>query len=562
MTIERLFELIAGGETPEVEFKSDQRVAFSDTELVETVVCLANRQGGEPSWLIIGVEDNGAITGARTRHEANLTDPQRLVALIANRTRPSLGTRVWVVPVEQVEVIVIEVPPSRLPVGTSDGRYLRRAIGGDGRPACLPYHFHEMQSLQADRGQMDYSALVVSGACWDDLDPLEFERYRRTIRERRGSDLSLAELPDLELAKSIGAVEANGEVQAIRVLGLLLFGKTDSLARYIPAHEVAFQKLRGQSVEVNDFFRWSLLRIMEELDTRFNALNREKEILIGMFRQGIPDYAPAAFREAVANALIHRDYTRLGAVHIQWHEDRLEISNPGGFPEGVRLDNVLVTQPRPRSPLLADAFKRAGLVERTARGIDTIFYEQLRNGRPAPSYARSDASSVTLVIPGGEANMNFVRLVLEQARQGHTLTLDELLILNTLWYQRSLSTEEAAKTTQKQMADARSALNKLKERGLVEGRGEGKGRDWHLSASVYQLLDEPVAYSLQRGFEPEQLEKIILQQVRSQGKITRREVSELCRLSPPQATRLLKKLTQKGVLVQHGERKASWYGLP
>ena len=56
----------------------------------------------------------------------------------------------------------------------------------------------------------------------------------------------------------------------------------------------------------------------------------------------------------------------------------LEISSPGGFPSGVRLDNLLVTPPHPRSPLLADAFKRTGLVERTGRGINRMFAEQLR----------------------------------------------------------------------------------------------------------------------------------------------------------------------------------------
>jgi Predicted transcriptional regulator containing an HTH domain and an uncharacterized domain shared with the mammalian protein Schlafen len=139
---------------------------------------------------------------------------------------------------------------------------------------------------------------------------------------------------------------------------------------------------------------------MEEFEQRFAARNREQEILVGMVRVAVPDYPPAAFREALANALIHRDYTRLGAVHVQRHDDRLEISNPGGFPDGVRLDNLLVTAPRPRNPLLADAFKRAGIVERTARGIDTIFYEQLRNGRPAPSYERSDSAGVVVIIPG------------------------------------------------------------------------------------------------------------------------------------------------------------------
>ena len=93
---------------------------------------------------------------------------------------------------------------------------------------------------------------------------------------------------------------------------------------------------------------------------------------------------------------------RLGAVRVQWHDDRIEISNPGGFPEGVRLDNLPVTQLRPRNPLPADAFKRAGVVERIASGIDTIFFEQFRNGRPAPNYARSNETRRVAACPATE----------------------------------------------------------------------------------------------------------------------------------------------------------------
>lgn len=107
--------------------------------------------------------------------------------------------------------------------------------------------------------------------------------------------------------------------------------------------------------------------MLEDISARFRARNREREVLVGMTRVGVADYAERSFREAVANALVHRDYTRMGAVHVQWRADRLEVSNPGGFPAGVRLDNLLVTAPRPRNPLLADALKRAGIVERTGR---------------------------------------------------------------------------------------------------------------------------------------------------------------------------------------------------
>ena len=209
---------------------------------------------------------------------------------------------------------------------------LRRALGGDGKPACLPLHFHEMQGLQADRGLLDYSALTVPDARWDDLDPLEFDRFRRFIRESQGrGDASLVDLPHAELAKALGAIQANHAVSSVRALGLLLFGREESLRRLLPVHEAAFQVLRGLEVRVNDFFRWPLLRVMDELLGRFRAYNREEELLVGMLRVGVPDYPPAAFREGVANALIHRDYTRLGAVHAQWHDDRIEISNPGGF---------------------------------------------------------------------------------------------------------------------------------------------------------------------------------------------------------------------------------------
>ncbi|MFN8422062.1 MAG: ATP-binding protein [Anaerolineae bacterium] len=543
----------------DVEFKSEGTRPLSDGDLVEAVVCLSNRPGDEPGYLLIGVTDDGRITGARPRH-GDRTDPLRVHSLIAGKTRPSTSTRVSVVPVDGFDVVIIEVPVARSPVGTADGRYLRRAIAGDGRPACLPMHFHEMQSLQADRGQQDYSSLVVPDATWDDLDPLELERFRRFVRESEGrGDGAMLTLPDLELAKALGAVAANHVVQGVRVLGLLLFGREAALRRFLPTHEVAFQALSGQRVEVNDFFRWPLLRVFDELLARFRARNREAEISVGMLRIGVPDYPLAAFREGAANALIHRDYSQLGAVHVQWHDDHIEIANPGGFPEGVRLDNLLVTPPRPRNPLLADALKRAGLVERTARGIDTIFYEQLRNGRPAPSYARSTESNVVLVLPGGAASLAFVTLVAEEGQANRLLSLDELLLLNGLWNERRLTTAEGAALIQKPEAEARIRLQRLVEAGLVQPHGQTKARSWHLSGATYRRLGDPAAFVHQRGFEPIQQANMVLQFAAEHGRITRSEAADLCHLEPRQAGALLRRLVAAGSLRPQGERGGRWY---
>lgn len=561
MKVESLKKLIQAGETLNVEFKGEGTRPLSDAELVEAVVCLANRGNSEDAWLLVGVEDDGTVTGARHRRGRHPLENNRIQALIANRTRPPLTCEVHLLDYQEKTILAIKVPYSAVPMGTAEGKYVRRIIGGQGKPECVPYFFSEILARQADLGLRDYTSLPVPGASPDSLDPLEFERFRRLIRESRGEgDASLIELSDLEIAKALGAVDANHQISSIRVLGLLLFGKEEALRRLLPTHEVAFQVLSGLNVEINEFFHWPLLRVIDEIASRFRVRNRETEIMVGFLRVGIPDYPERAFREGLANALIHRDYTRMGAVHIQWHDDRIEISNPGGFPEGVRLENLLVTPPRPRNPLLADAFRRAGVVERTGRGIDTIFFEQLRNGRPAPSYERSTEASVVLVLPGGQANLNFVRLVAEMNQQGRPLLLDDLLVLNRLFLERRLTIAEVSQTIQKGEVEARGVLERLVEMGLVEGRGEGRPRGYILSAATYRLLGEKAAYIRIRGFEALQHEQMILQYVEKHRRITRKEVVELCQLrSTHQAYRLLKKLIKDKKLKKFGVRKRTWY---
>jgi ATP-dependent DNA helicase RecG len=357
----------------------------------------------------------------------------------------------------------------------------------------------------------------------------------------------------------LGLVEANGEARHPTVAGILLLGKEESLRQHLPTHEVAFQVLRHGQVEVNDFFRVPLVKISEMVYERFRARVQEQELMLGMLRVGIPDYAPSAFREAVHNALIHRNYSRLGAVHIQWYEDHIEISSPGGFVEGVRLDNLLTVPPTPRNPRLADAFKRVGLVERTGRGIDTIFEGQLRNGRPAPDYSRSTDAAVVVVLPGGAASLEFARFVIEQERAGRPLSLDGLLILNEIYRERRIDLARAMELTQKPATPVRASLEHLVELGLIEARGEKKGRVYHFSPAVYRALGMSSAYVRTRGLEPIQVEARVYQFVQAHGKITRAEAAELCHLSEPQAYRLLKGLAERGLLKQVGRGRKSYY---
>jgi ATP-dependent DNA helicase RecG len=537
-----------------VEFKSD-RSRLSDRELIETAVCLANTDGGE---IYLGVEDDGQITGLHPHHQNIST----LAAMIANRTNPPISVRVTAITETGHTIARIEVPKSSRLVATSDGLLQRRRLQADGTPQCVPFYPYEFATRQSDLGVLDYSALPVSNASFADFDPLERERLRQMI-ERYGGDRSLLALSDEELDGALGLICRVDGNRVPTVAGFLILGREASIREHLPTHEVAFQVLEGTQVRVNDFYRTPLLKLFERVMEQFEVRVEEDEVQMGLFRVPIPNYDRRAFREALVNALIHRDYTRLGAVHIRWEGYGLVISNPGGFVEGVTLDNLLVVEPRPRNPLLADAIKRIGLAERTGRGVDLIYQGLLRYGRSAPDYQRSDAYSVVVRLPGGEADLGILRIVIEEEnRRQSPLPIESLIALGQLRQERRLDISTLAIAIQRDEAIARSVLERLVEAGLVEAHGVKKGRTYTLSPKVYREMGQSADYIRQAGFEAIQQEQMILSYVKNHGRITRKETVELCRLSEDQASHLLRKLSAANRLKLVGQRRGAYYVIP
>lgn len=552
MNKDELLGLVKEGESLILEFKSD-RGPLSDDEMLEAIICLANHRGGH---LLVGVEDNGEITGLHKKH---LTTPGSLGGFIASRTVPPISVSVDFLDVSDKKIAIIHVPSARHVVATSDGKLTVRFIDAHGKPGCRPLYPHELINWQAERGSLDPSAMPIMGATWADLDPLEFIRLKRMVDENHG-DSALLDLSDLDMAKALGFVKTEQEIVIPTLAGLLMVGKETALREYIPAHEVAFQVLQNDEVRVNDFHRWPLLHTLEWILEAFQVRNEERELNLGMFRIGVPTYDRRGFREAVNNALIHRDYTQLGAVHIQIHNDRIRISSPGGFVQGVTPDNLLVSEPRPRNPRLADAFKRIGLVERVGRGVGIIYAGQLRNGRIPPDYSTSTVAGVNVILPGGPADLKFVELlVTEENRRQRTFSVSELLILAHLWRERQVEPQAITKLIQHGETQARTVLESLVESGLVEARGSGKGRSYILSAGVYRELGQAVSYVHAKGFESEQMEQMILQYVKAHGKVTRQEAMELCRINENQAAYILKKLVKSGDLQLVGMGRTAGY---
>ena len=546
-----LRDTLIRGETLTVEFKSDLK-GLPDRDLVAAVVAMANTEGG---LILLGVEDDGTVTGVQPLHQ----DVTGLVALIANRTNPSVAVTVEVVDWNKKKFLTIQVPKVRGIVSTSDGLLLRRRLMVSGKPEAVPFYPHELMQRQSAMGLIDPSAMPMASLTAADLNPLERQRIREAIR-RYGGDTSLPPLADEELDGALGLVATVDGIRRPTLAGLLLMGREELLRQHVPAYEVAFQVLEGTDVQVNEFFRKPLLQTFEEVEVLFKARVKEQEIQVGLFRVPIPNYDRRAFREGFINALVHRDYSRLGAVHVRLDEDGLTLFSPGGFVEGITLHNLLVAAPRSRNPLLADIVKRIGLAERTGRGIDRIYEGMLRYGRPAPDYTMSDATSVVLVMPKSDADIAFLEMILRhEKRAGTAMPIDSLIILSRLRYERRLATVDLTADTQKSEQATRTALEKLVEAGLVEAHGVGRGRTYTLSAKVYQHADQKAAYVRQAGFDRIQQEQMVLKFIETHGSIKRADAADLCQIGPFQASRLLKRLAENGKIIPKGKGKGTVY---
>lgn len=540
-------------ESLDVEFKSDRK-RLSDDELVEALACLANSEGGA-LWL--GVEDDGTPTGLHATHQSLIGLP----GLVAARTSPPLAVTADAVDVAGVRVARIAVAKSASDVATTAGVYLRRRIKQDGTPECAPMLPHERSSRASRFGLVDVSAHPVAGATLADLDPLERERLRQTVQQY-GGDRVLLELDDEAMDGALGLTTRDAAGARVPTLtGLLVMGRETALRDKVPTHEFAFQVLAREAVGFNEFRRFPLLKALEWLETNFRPYNPEKEIQVGLFRVPVPRVDMGAFREAVANALVHRDYHRLSAVHVRLDDDGLTISNPGGLVEGVTLGNLLTTEPRPRNRTLADAMKRIGIVERSGRGVDTIYRGMLRFGRPEPDYSRTDGNNVVLQLATVAADEPFLQRVVEQERR-QPLPIDSLIALAALREQKRLGAQELARHIHRDPVEARRTLEKLLEAGLVQAHGSTRSRSYTLSADVYRAKGDKAAYTRQAGFSKLQHEQMVLGHIRHHGRIQRNEVMELCHLSGEQARTLLTTLKTEGKIVKHGERRWTFYTLP
>jgi len=508
VTWEELKERLALGQ--------DERTLFlppdlSPEELARHAAGLANHKGGV---LFLGVSRGGKVLGASEIH------PLQITHALFQLTQGLLLPYVEVVEGPEGRVLALHVPqsPAAIAVGAGrvpfwDGRRLTELRMGQPLP------------------EPDFTAQVLPAASLPDLDPLEVLRLRRLLEER-GS--SLAALPDLELLFALGLLERVEGEERPTVAGLLLAGTPLALRRLLPQAEVSYYYHEG---EEGYRFREDLLRpipaLLERLRDLIQARNRVRYLTVGLFRIEIWDFDQEVYREALLNALVHRDWQSLDAIQVHHHRDRLEVSNPGGFPPGITPENVLRHPPKRRNPRLAEALYRLGYVERAGSGVDKMYRLLLKHGKEPPEY-RLYPEALTLVLYNPELDEAFVRELAEAQERLGAFSLDHLIAVAHLRRVGEASLEELSRALQLPEEASRRVLARMERMGLVRREG---GR-YHLARK------DPLA---ERALA-------LLEVPRR-----RLEVERALGLSRKGALSLLGRLIREGRVERLGRGAATWY---
>jgi ATP-dependent DNA helicase RecG len=264
----------------------------------------------------------------------------------------------------------------------------------------------------------------------------------------------------------------------------------------------------------------------------------------------IEDFPELAVREALANAVIHRDYHLADPVHVEHSPEVFKVMSPGPLVSGVTPQNILTHPSKPRNPTLAQAARTLGLAEEVGRGVDRMYREMIRSGRDLPRI-ESSADSVGVVLVGGAPKTSLARFVAQLPAHERDDT-DTLLVLLRLCSVHTVRADDIAPRLQKSVEEAQAVLRRLATDsvGIVEPTRETARRahpNYRLRASAVSVLGTAVPY---RRRTVDDIDRKVIAHVREYGTITNRTVQNLLDVALQRARGILADLVARGVLIK------------
>lgn len=534
-SIEQLRKWLKKPEGINLEFKEAKNQFGHDKDLPDYCAALANEAGGK---LILGVTNNGVVVGTKAFSGTHNKLSQELLQKI--------GVRVDVeeISYEDKRVLIFHIPPRP---------YIGRPVKSTGNytyPMRAGESLTEMdeQTLRRilNEGEPDFSEQIVPGLKVSDLN----EEAINIFKERwiqKSKRVEYRQFSTDKLLRAIGCLSDKG----LNYAALILFGKKEKIDEILPCSEIIFEWRHEQTKTPHDFrinWRDSFFKIYDEVWNAVNARNIRFPFQEGLFQREVFAFNEKAIREALLNAVAHRDYRINGrSIFIKASPQEFFIESPGGFPQGITPENIL-EKSYWRNRCIAEVLEKAELVERAGQGLNDIFESTIREGKGVPNFHGSDAYSVVLRIPSQVKDKNFILFLEKVAKQKQiTLPFEEIF--------------ELERVRENSLIGNPVFRDKFIGLGIIEQIGRTRGAKYILSRQYYETIGQSGKHTRIKGLNRDKIKELILNHIK-EGKPSRRAdlISGFMEYNPQDISNMLQELRKSGKIIHKGSpMKGIWH---
>lgn len=511
VTIEELLEAKEG---EEYQFK-EAKNRFDSNEAARCCCALSNCGGGR---LVFGITDK------RPRHIVGshaFEQPERTRKGLIDKLKVMVDFQLLFTQ-DQKRVLVFEVAsrPIGLPV-QYDG--VAWWYEGD---SLIPMPEDVRRAIYQESG-FDFSSGICNGATFDDLDDHAVENFRSKWIEKSGNN-RLKALPAEQLLRDCEAATDNG----ITYAALILFGTHEALGKYLPQSEIIFEyrssNASGPAAQREEF-REGFFACYDRIWELVNLRNDKQHYQEGFFVFDIPTFNERVTREAILNAVCHRNYQLSGSVFVRQYKDRLLVESPGGFPTGITLDNILDRQ-QPRNRRIAEILALCGVVERSGQGMNLMYELSIREAKPLPDFTGTDNYFVSVTLNGLVMDKEMLAVIKKIGEDRlETFSTGDFIAVNEIYHERKLT------------GNLKGSIKKLRDLGIIEHIGRGK---YVIARGLYAAAGKTGVYTRIVGLDKETNKELIMAHIRKSG-VKGTRFGELGQVLPNLSANQLKVLVQE-----------------
>ena len=527
-SIEEFNQWLQREEYNDLEFKPSLSFGY-----YEYCAALANEEGGK---ILVGVNNRKEVIGTND----SLRTYNKISHEIMNKVRIRVDVEELRHPLGRV--LIFHIP--KHPVGTPisfEGKYPMRL----GESLCGM----DAQTLKRilNETNQDFSAKIVRGFTLKDIDKDALKKFKELWAQTKQRKDYL-KLSDEQTLMDVGLLTDEG----LNYASLILFGVKQKIDELLPASEIIFEWRQDQkniAHSSRNNWREPFLKIYNTIWDAINARNLRIPFQEGFIQREIFAFSEKPIREAVLNAVAHRDYTIPGqSIMVTASPEEFFIESPGGFPGDVTIENVLHRR-HWRNRCIAETLEKAGLVERSGQGMRDIFSATIREGKGSPDLSLSDDMAVRLQIPARVQDRGFV-LFLEKIGEER---------------QTSFSPEEIyalEKIRKAQVINNSVYKEKFLGLGIIEKVGKTRGSKYILSHRYYAHENRTGVYTRLVGVSREKQKELICQHLKKNTRGTREDFQDIFpELKLMDISNLLQELKREQRITHAGSPKKGYWAL-